>query len=392
VNRDVDWYREPQDRPAQSAEEAVTEEALSNGPVGDGGASTSDALHVPDTSTGDMNEYSGNELQHTLGKEAEAAHSDEIGEQNAVTEMGIDPAFALLRLAIANLRTRAKRTTAAAVKTEMQRLSSGGFNEAEYGHDSFRKFLIAAEEEGAVALQLPSYGSGQDAQVDLAEEREGSTPSEPTIRRIRPDIWSTFFDYRTDLVRVFDLRDHRAVKFPTDPVPFESSSITELRARFRKEPDQFLVIEPVCLEEQLRWMQEFTAQVEGSERPLLEEALREDKALAAFTSLVRSHSALAERWNRYRLESVTRRVSHWMRQHDLELDLYERNLWQSFRGQRGRATPGASSIRGEVDQPRTRHGGVSVESVRSRVSAAVARMPLSELLQLRLPVEYMLDR
>ncbi|MGM1058548.1 UPF0158 family protein [Saccharothrix sp. Mg75] len=300
-----------------------------------------------------------------------------------------NPAFGLVQLAVTNLRSRGRRTTAAAVKTEMQRLSAGGFSESEYGHKSFRHFLVAAEKAGFIAVRLPAYGSGQDAEISMPQDVQPPESSTSSVRSIRPDIWSTFFDYRPDITRVFDLRTHRAAKFPIDPTSRESSDVSELRTRFMDHPNEFLVIEPVQIDEQLGWMKAFASETSEPERALLEDALKKEKPLAAFTSMVRSNTSLTERWNRFRLGRVTARVKDWMQQHGLEFDLYDVDSLTGRKRQRDQGgTFGSVTSRTDRTTPRS---GVDSEQVRARVHRAVARMPLSELLQLRIPVEYILE-
>ncbi|MGK3199610.1 hypothetical protein [Amycolatopsis sp. MEPSY49] len=319
---------------------------------------------------------------HDLARSAAVVVSDNT---EADTRDPLDhPGFELVRLAVSQLRSRERRTTAAAVKTEMQRLSAGGFNELDQGFESFRQFLVAAESAGAILVRLPSYGSGHDAYVGLPEEAESIPSRESSPRRIRSDIWSSFFDFRPNMVHVFDRREHRAVIFPTDPVPMEPSSTTELRARYQSSPGEFYKIEPISFDEQLGWMNEFTATAAEEHRSLLGEALKMERPLAAFTAAVRANSALASQWNSFRIQHVTGKVKQWMELHGLEFDLYDPNILPVRPAKRTRET---------VNKPEERSStGRDGEELRKRILQALAKMPLSELLQLRIPVEYMLGQ
>jgi hypothetical protein len=323
--------------------------------------------------------------------DSELMHNDSDAEAGRMLQaQAVDPAFELVHLAVSNLRARDKRTTAAAVKTEMQRLSAGGFSESEYGYETFRGFLLEAEKTGWVIVRLPAYGSGRDAEITLPEDEQPPHSSTPLTRSIRPDIWSSFFDYRPDITRVYDKKFHRAAKFPTSPAPLEPRETTELRARFENTPEEFLTIHPVQIDEQLEWMKEFAREVDGPERGQLDESLGKERPLASFTSLVRSHASLLDRWNQFRLDKVTCRVKEWMQENNLAFDLHESAVAGSQTKSRTQNTISRPTNK-RTTQSSIKESEINTDRVRAQVRRAIERMPLSELLQLRIPVEYMLE-
>lgn len=331
----------------------------------------------------------GGEGEHDSAPLAATRAHVESEREDAANALDTDPGFELVRLAVSTLRARDRRTTAAAVKTEMQRLSAGGFSELERGYESFRQFLLAAESAGVVSVQLPQYGSGQDALVGPPGDLVPPTPRVNSPRRIRADIWAAFFDYRPGMVHVFDRREHRAEIFPEKPAPMEPSSVTELRARFQSYPSEFYLVEPVQYDEQIGWMREFIKVTNEEHRSALEGALAKDRPLAAFMTVVKSDATVASEWNSFRISRVTEKVKGWMARHGLEFDLYDISALPVRPAKRSRESPkkGQTVVRpGSISRD-----GAGIEFVRERVQNAVSRMPLSELLQLRIPVEYMLE-
>lgn len=96
-----------------------------------------------------------------------------------------------------------------------------------------------------------------------------------------------------------------------------------------------------------------------------------------FTRLVRAVSQpVGAAWHRRRQLQVSEAIEAWRREHNLEVE----HLVQAQTGER---RTGVSTKKMD---------GIEEDEIRARVLAAVERMPLSDVLRLAIPVEYLLAR
>jgi Uncharacterised protein family (UPF0158) len=289
--------------------------------------------------------------------------------------------FGLLRTALNEVMAGGGRPYAAALKPLLKRLSNDGFSESRLGFDSFREFLRAAESRGLVELR---HTAGGDIEVLPASNQPTPVGAKVVAKPehvIRADLWRAFVDWSPELARVYDRIEDRAVTFPEEEKPFENERHTELRRAVVQQPARYVRITPISMDETLAVMRAFAETLaDPDERGELQAALTRARPAAAFAAVVRSRPDLARGWHLVRLQDVADRISEWAARHDIAVDFIRTSQQVSSSGDAGlRAEDGIVA-------------GRSAEALRAAILGAVERMPLSELLKLPIPVEYLINR
>lgn len=296
-------------------------------------------------------------------------------------------AFDALREVVRELEARGRQTVSAGVKPELQRRTLGGFNERRLGFSSFSAFLAAAEEAGYVARTTTEHGHTFVTLAPLASVvPEGGARIEPPERpapgrRLRRDLWRAFVDWREDILRFFDRELGQARVLPAEASRSEVGDDAELRHALAAQPDRFIEIKPIPMEQQLEWIRDF---VQTHREQFLAEELSEALAAArpvqAFSQLIRTDAALLQEWNRTRLHHVGSVVEAWIGEHELGINPWEET---ALRGSPLEGRPLRSE--GNVEVP----AEFEVERLRQSLHRALDRMPAGELLRLPIPVEYL---
>lgn len=322
-------------------------------------------------------------------------HGDNNGPQNssrpyADSAYALAEALDLLRESVRELITKKRRTTAAAVSLQMRRRSNA-FTPAATGFATFRDFLRFAEGVGAVTLLPPVPGG--DIEV-LSATAVGSpaepAPLTPSPRPIRRDLWQAFVDWSPQWHRAFDVDTGRVVTLPAD-ANSDDIDTSQRRQAWRENSTRFRRVVPLSRDDQLKWMREFVSHLPaGAERDQLSNALDNDHPLSAFAEVTRAIPALQRSWRRHFTEQVTAAITRWMLQEEITADIYHmpakpREGVATRAGARKTETGGPSQEASAAWQ-RTDSSG----DLRQQVLEAVARMPLSELLRLPIPAEYLL--
>lgn len=259
-----------------------------------------------------------------------------------------------------------QHSTAAGVSSQM-RSRSPAFNFAVLGYRSFRDLLREADEQGAVDVTWPERRSGLDAYVWLPGEEQVPPPPRSSERppHVKTDLWRAFMHFDANSSRYWDRKTGQVV----------GSDVAA------QDVHDLIPITPIRIENQIEWMRTFTAALDSSaqDRQALENALAQDRPAGAFASAVRQFPATETQWRRSLVEHVTEVVERWKTSHGLNVDILDDHAAKPTHTQRaGRARRGA--------------GELNDEEIRGRVIAAVRAMPMSDVLQLRLPVEYLLIR
>lgn len=140
-------------------------------------------------------------------------------------------------------------------------------------------------------------------------------------------------------------------------------------------------------------MQAFASRQADSEvRARLLAALAADSSDERFRAVAAESNNLARRWSRHYRDQVLERVDAWAQANGVPADILEVKP--------GQEPPGSSSGHG-VDVSGNPYGAatlavgkreVDVERLRDLICEAVREMPLSDLLRLPIPAEYMLRR
>lgn len=304
-------------------------------------------------------------------------------------------AFALLGEVVAENYAAGRRSYGASLKPELRRRTLEGFDERRLEFNSFRKFLEAGEEAGVVALHEPPKGPDLEAtppgKPSLAATiaSEGAVidgaPTPPPRKRIKPDLWKAFLDWDARWRRVYDKEEGLALRFPAEPARLERPESQAARRLVQDKPERFVEIEPISFDRQLEWLRDFAQTVsDPAARAALDRALDDERPMRAFSQALQGDAQLRHRWTATKLAHVEEAIRHWATTFDLELEVHEH-------------APDRPEAAGEGDGRSGRHiqperPDEQLRRLRARLHVAIDRMPEAELLQLRLPVEYLVRR
>lgn len=288
-------------------------------------------------------------------------------------------AFELLSALVNENYDVGRRSFGASLKPELRRRTYGGFDESRLQFASFRRFLEAAREVGVIDVHLAPKGP------DLEATPPGRPPvtAAPTrvtrSRRLRRDLWEAFVNWDGGWVRVYDKQNERAVRFPKEPVPLEPAESADLREAVTAAPDRFVPIEPISFERQREWMLEFAASVpDPVVKSALELALTSERPVRDFTQALQSRPDVRKQWTTHRLVLVEAVARAWATAAGLDIEIHQPRDTDDEHDK-----PAASSEAKGTDR---------VLALRDVLHGAIDRMPESELLQIRLPVGYIVER
>lgn len=320
------------------------------------------------------------------------AKSDELPDAapasaNAGAAPELLEAMKVLEQAVRNLLDRDKQPRAAGVKSEIQRIISGSFDQSAYGYETFREFLDAAAGRGTVVVVEPPTRGG-DALITLPG-RDVPAPAAiaPTHRRgrIRSDIWRAFTSWETGYERLWDLETGHVLMFPTDPRPLEPQEHQVWRDLAKAEPGRFRAINVIGedqLTEQMRAFIEALNPTDGAV-PILRAALQQSRPARSFTAAARALPGIAERWKQERFDFTWNSIARWQESNGIKSSIEDTS---------GRREPPIVQTGRVVRRPADEPSDAAADAIRKRIFAALARMPTSELLRLRVPVEYLIDQ
>jgi len=303
-------------------------------------------------------------------------------------------AFALLGELVAENYAAGRRSYGASLKPELRRRTMDGFDERRLEFSSFRAFLEASEKAGAVTLHEPPKGPDIEATppgkpslaATLAADRSGAdaAPTPPPRKRVRRDLWKAFLDWDARWRRVYDKEEKAAVRFPAEPARLEHPESQELRRLVEEQPERFVEIEPISFDRQLGWLRDFVQTVSDPiAREALDAAVTDDRPMRASSLALQANGPLRQQWNATKLAHVEETIAQWAASFDLQIEVHE---------------PASGSPRAEAADDRSSPKSAPERSdehlsrLRAQLHEAIDRMPEAELLQLRLPVEYLVRR
>lgn len=296
-------------------------------------------------------------------------------------------AFTLLGEVVAESYREGRRSYGASLKPALMRRTYGGFSEARLRYSSFGAFLTAAEQEGVISLHPAPRGPDREATPpgkEPIESKDAVGAVEET--RVRADLWDAFMDWDPGLKRVYDRSTGRAQRFPESEVPLEPPELSQLRAQVAEESERFAPIDPISLQQQLEWMAAFVASEapEDAREPLRRSLEGSDPARAFSRTLHRYQDARA-RWRAFRDGHVHEHLNAWLAERDIDDDIFENRTARTQDSEpqppqtaKQEHTPAASSDR--------------LDRLRATAHRAIDLMPEGELLALRIPLEYVVER
>lgn len=338
-------------------------------------------------------------------------------------------AFKVLVNAVNILSRPGRLPTASEVRLAMRDLTYGGFSLKDLDYKRFRDFLRAAEEAGFVHLDDTRPG---DVSVTTADVQAAKAAT--TAPAIRADLWKAFVDWNAKLSRWYDVTGDRAVMIPSEPASLEPQAYQELRQGISDNPERFIRIDPIPIRTQLSWMNKFaTERADEGVRELLVDALSTPRPFKAFTTLLRRMPVEQQAWRIEFANKVREEVTHWRDSSDVPNDIQidqkatiaqvasdspVENSLQS--GQRVRTenfplttallhlshakadrhlaswwatlastTQSRHTVDSQGNQDMTGSRNRREAELRQRLHAAIDRMPLEQLHELKIPIGYL---
>lgn len=266
-------------------------------------------------------------------------------------------AFQLLEEALRDIAERGSTPAAAGVSARMRQLEPD-FIVSEYGFRTFRQLLSAAEEQGLVSVLQPEGSSDRIVQL---RSRDVPGPRFTGRTWLRRDLWQAVLDYQLGGTYVFSRQSKTTV--PVDLAPSDPGTDTDA-----------VLVPTITSDVMVGWMRAFAERQGDGTRQALATALDSADPIRDFDMEVRRTSNLERRWKRDLHTNVTRHVLAWAARHEIPLtDL-----------QVDPEPPASPTEPPQVPQRRDE------EVLRRRILRALESMPLSELLKIPIPVEYVL--
>jgi hypothetical protein len=279
-----------------------------------------------------------------------------------------------------------RRSFGASIKPELRKRTFNRFSEQRLGFRGFSDVLVAAQQANLIDLYPAPRGPDKEAVPpgEPALSQRVEDDAEVGFRgRVRQDLWKAVVDWNEGWLRVYDRSADEAVMLPATATSFEPTRFVAIRSQIKSEAERFVDIEPVPMDQQIDWMREFAATVTDEyPREILGQALESERPAREFTRVLSAHPRLRGAWRVFRIRKVHRRIEEWAKTNGLdELAVFEH--------EHARAEDVSDSRidRGE----RVASDNDRVERLRALAHRAVNRMPESELLALRLPLEYLAD-
>lgn len=332
-----------------------------------------------------------------------------------------EEAFRLLADVVSEQSAAGGVLTASQAYVKMRQRSYGGFNLQVFGYRRFRDFLMDAAQSGYVIIDETRPGDFALIQPEIP-----ATTNE-RFTAIRPDLWKAFIDWSAGIMRLYDITQDRAVMLPAEPAPLEPARFKEIRERRKSDPDNFILINPIGLAQQLDWRREFAEQVPDQQiKQLLDSALVSEKPVKLFNAVLRDTPEYQLKWKHHLTSRVRTEIERWRDTVGISIEiLVERKkedeeskrislksptsglsdrdradlaaLASVLRGSHPARTRVSSysdllssqAIRGTAS-PRE-HSSVELSEIRRLLHFAIDRMPEEELKNLCVPLRYLFE-
>lgn len=315
---------------------------------------------------------------------SDVGHVPDAGRDSRTERPALEYWFKVLREAVDATTAESGWAMAAGVSARMRYIDPS-FSPGAVGFSKFRSFLNAAMKAGVVSL-LPAEETGAadtgvrtfNAQDPAGAEggvRHDQSP-ERNAERLASPVWRAVLDWHPVRCAVYD-RQQRRVLFLGNGHLITSTQVN---------------VPHVDRSTHISWMRDFVAELpEAEQRDRLAESLDADDPVAHFNGVLRSDPAMTRSWRKYHRSRVTAVVDAWAIANDIpKEDLRARSASNEGRLVDEHSLGGdPPSIPSNNWAPNPLDASGS-DAVRQRVVRAVELMPLSELLRLPIPVEYLL--
>ena len=283
-------------------------------------------------------------------------------------------AFAVLREIAQDAASRGRLAYAASAKPLMRQKL--GFDETALNYSTFRELLVDAEAAGFLRLK---YVLGGD--VELTPGEPDTLASEPAAEPTRGAEGSTDDDGREE--RVFIRRDFWQTAVKPGQWWYDRGVDAVVRAASAPSGSDLIKMPDLGDETQGPWVEEFVHTLSRPRQEALVPALANALDVAGKTSLLRAQpQTVRNSWFNFLSMKVAARFEEWKSENDL-----------TVRITMPPRPPRKDAVRtGSAPPPRgTLAGGRSENAVRERLHHAIERMPLSDLLRLSVPVEFLIE-
>ena len=260
--------------------------------------------------------------------------------------------------------TDTKQRTNGAYLAEAIRARWAGFNYELVGLTRLSDAIRMAEERELIVrhrdvkhLELsPGPATGLTKSLELT-----ATPSYKP-QYVRPDIWRAFALITPGQSNYLDTANTQVVSRPASSQPPTDD----------QNADRFILIEPVPLEDQRRWMREYVESKESLS--IFDAPINDQQCYIRFPEWLQTISPeYAKDWRQFRTRCVVEFVKNWASQHSVQSD----DFFVRAGSQREPAEKTLQQQRGD-------------DSAREAIIAAVREMPLEDLERLAIPLRYVL--
>ena len=275
------------------------------------------------------------------------------------TEMPLDLAQArdlLLRVVNKFYAERHSPLPGAFVKAQLlaeAKNEGSAFSERDLG---FRRFIDFVKQVPEIGIQ---GRSGSDILLAPVTATETLAAYASPLPRLRRDFWRAFVEFPVPGVsRVYDPDEDKIVHVDAAA------------------PRLGLVIEPVTREAQLQWRRTFAEEQSNPMKQQLLAAINgpPNAAFNEFARRIRENVAVARAWNRYLQKQITDHVTEWAGKNGVAEE-----RWIAP----AQSLPGFRSSSARVSQPQN-------ISQRAELYNFFDQLPIEDLLQLRVPLDWVL--
>lgn len=272
-----------------------------------------------------------------------------------------------------------RRAYGASLKPEMRALTSGEFDEKQLGFMTFKRFLLAAADQGLVDVH-PAPNS-PDVQVvpkgkpPVAQAERRAVLPASSVPRVREDLWKAFVDWNTAFERFYDRDKDVAHRIAATESAYDSPQLRTLRQEKEAQPDRFVPISPITFAEQVDWMRQFVAKQSPEVQLGLLPAVDSPRPARDFSMTVRRSPQIALDWHTEKTERVVERIDAWKAEHGVTVDIYAMPAGPTEHLSRDRRVSLA------LDENR----------LRERIHAAIDAMSVAELLDLPIRLHHIVE-
>lgn len=296
----------------------------------------------------------------------------------------VQTSFEFLREIVSDKATDANFPVAASIKSSMLD-EQPDFDERTLGFRKFLEFLKAAESAGFVKTLIDPNGHPRVYPTSVSQESidaflEGLRLASERSTRMRGEVWRAFVEWRpVDYWRGWDYDYSRIFMAPV---------LEDSRAPWEVNPERFIEIPVVSMDQQMTWMREFSQNQSNVLKSNLLEAIGPQSTPGSFKRKLNEYG-LSEQWASALRSRVTEQVSEWARSARVPMGkVFEQNRQE--RTQVEQRTEKLSSGGEAHSTPDQNVLGNTGEPLRLRLHEVLDSMQTHELAVLNVPARFLI--